>query len=145
MCYLRSPALAAHQTAEAMNIPALIQPELRECGYGHWAGRQISEIETDDPAGMAQWLSDPGACPHGGETLLSVLSRVSFWLDQQQGSDGVIVAITHASIVRAAIVCALGVPPLTFWRIDISPLSVSWLHRSHRPWTLSSANEQLVR
>jgi broad specificity phosphatase PhoE len=137
--------LAAHQTAEALNIPALIEPELRECNYGRWAGKPINDIETDDPAGLAQWLCDPAACPHGGETLLAVLGRVSCWLDEQQGSAGLIVAITHASIVRAAIVCALDAPPLAFWRIDISPMSVTWLHGGKHSWTLSSINESLPR
>jgi broad specificity phosphatase PhoE len=142
--YLRSPALAAQQTAEAMDINAMVEPELRECDYGRWAGQSINDIAASDRAGLSQWLGDPAACPHGGETLVSLLHRVASWLDQQQG-EGTIVAITHVSIVRAAIVGALDAPALAFWRIDISPLSVTWLSRSHRPWTLQSTNEELPR
>lgn len=141
--HLRSPALAAQQTAEALNVPALIETDLRECDYGRWAGRQLSVIATEDPAGLSQWLGDPNACPHGGETLVGVIRRASCWLNGQLDHTGVISAITHASFVRAAIICALGAPPLSFWRIDISPLSVTWLHRSKRSWTLSSTNERL--
>jgi len=143
--YLRSPALAALQTAEALNIPALIDAELREFDYGRWAGAPIDDIEANDPIGLAKWLSDPAACPHGGETLLAALARVSCWLDEQQGLTGLIVAITHASIVRAAIVHALGAPPLAFWRIDISPMSVTWLNRGKHSWTLASINDSLPR
>ena len=142
--YWRSPALAAQQTAEAMDIHALIEPELRECDYGRWAGMSINDIAASDRDGLSQWLNDPAARPHGGENLVAVLRRVAAWLDQQQG-DGLIVAITHVSIVRAAIVCALDAPSIAFWRIDISPLSVTWLSRSSRPWTLLSTNEELTR
>jgi broad specificity phosphatase PhoE len=142
--YLRSPAIAAQQTAEAMDIHALVESELRECDYGHWAGMSINDIAASDRDGLSQWLNDPTARPHGGEALVSLVRRVNNWLDQQQG-DGTVVAITHVSIVRAAIVCALDAPPLAFWRIDISPLSVTWLSRSSRPWTLSATNKELTR
>lgn len=141
--HLRSPALAAQQTAEALNVSALIEPDLRECDYGQWAGRQLSDIATEDPAGLSQWLADPDACPHGGETLRGVIRRAARWLDGQLDHAGVSVAITHASFVRAAIISALEAPPLSFWRVDISPLSITWLHRSERSWTLSSVNERL--
>jgi broad specificity phosphatase PhoE len=140
--YLRSPALAAQQTAEALDLPAGIEPELRECDYGCWVGRSINEVQTDDPEGAAQWLSNPSNCPHGGESMLALLRRVSTWLGTHDQS-GQVVAITHASIVRAAIVAALDAPPRAFWRIDVSPLSVTWLHRGVEPWTLSSANQRL--
>jgi broad specificity phosphatase PhoE len=46
-----------------------------------------------------------------------------------------IVAITHAPVIRAAIIHALGASPHVFSRIEIAPLSVVELRRSRRGWT----------
>ena len=140
---MRSPALAAQQTAEALGLPAESEPDLRECDYGRWAGRSIAAVHADDPAGMAQWFRDPASCPHGGEPLLTLLARIAAWLDSLRGQSNQIVAITPASVVRAAIVAALGAPPLSFWRIDISPLSVTKLSLNNELWTLVSTNQRL--
>ncbi|MCW6507947.1 histidine phosphatase family protein [Hyphomicrobiales bacterium BP6-180914] len=142
---LRSPALAAQQTAEALRLPAESESDLRECDYGRWAGRSLETVQADDPVGMAQWLRDPASCPHGGESLLALLARVAAWLDGLRGQSDQIVAITHASVVRAAIVAALGSPPPAFWRIDIAPLSVTKLTCNGILWTLVAANERLRR
>lgn len=136
-----SPALAARQTAEAMELSARIEPALRDCDYGTWAGRSFDNVQTADSEGTVLWLTDPSSRPHGGESLLGLLERVSAWLAVQDGS-GQVVAITHASVVRAAIVAALHAPPSAFWRIDIPPLSVTRLRRSGGLWTLVSVNQR---
>ncbi|AXL50421.1 phosphoglycerate mutase [Paraburkholderia caffeinilytica] len=46
-----------------------------------------------------------------------------------------VAAVTHAPVIRAAIVHALGVPPAVFPRIEIAPLSMVELRRSRRGWT----------
>lgn len=46
-----------------------------------------------------------------------------------------VVAVTHAPVIRAAIVHALGVSPAVFSRIEIAPLSIVELRRSRRGWT----------
>jgi broad specificity phosphatase PhoE len=133
-----SPALRARQTAEALQLGATVEPMLQDCDYGRWAGRSLDEVQAQEPDSVAQWLSDPEAAPHGGESLHTMMKRVAIWLDTQSGSPGRIVAVTHASIIRAAIVHALGAPPQSFWRIDVAPLSVTTLHRNDRRWSLSS-------
>lgn len=138
---LRSPALAARQTADAMVLPARVEPALRECDYGSWAGRSFEDVQTADPEGIAVWLTDPSSRPHGGESLLTLLDRVSAWLATQDEA-GKVVAITHASIVRAAIVAALQAPPRAFWRIDVLPLSATRLRRSATGWSLVSVNQR---
>jgi broad specificity phosphatase PhoE len=46
-----------------------------------------------------------------------------------------IVAVTHASVIRAAIIHALGASPAVFSRIEIAPMSIVELRRSSRGWT----------
>jgi broad specificity phosphatase PhoE len=47
------------------------------------------------------------------------------------------VAITHASVIRAAIVYALDAEPRSFWHINVAPLSLIGLSH-HGRWTLAS-------
>jgi broad specificity phosphatase PhoE len=53
-------------------------------------------------------------------------------------SEGATLAITHASIIRAAIVFALGSGPLAFWRIDVAPLSIARLSGREGRWNIAS-------
>jgi broad specificity phosphatase PhoE len=90
---------------------------------------------------MLQWLSDTAASPHGGESVEGLLARVTNWLNvagQQQGRK---VAVTHPAVIRAAIVVAIEANPLSFWRIDIAPLSVVELSSNGRRWTLRSIKD----
>jgi broad specificity phosphatase PhoE len=48
-CCWTSPELRARQTAEALGLSADIQPMLRECDYGRWAGKKFREIAADEP------------------------------------------------------------------------------------------------
>ena len=137
---LTSPALRARQTAEALQLAATVEPMLRDCDYGRWAGRSFDQVQAQEPAGLADWLQDPGTAPHGGETILSLIERVGAWLDAQSDVPGKTIAVTHASVVRAAVIYAIGAPPQTFWRIDIAPLSITSLSGTKGRWNLVSAN-----
>lgn len=138
-CIWTSPELRARQTAETLGLDATVQPALRECDYGGWKGCAFADVQARDPEGVAAWLCDPAATPHGGESLLSLMRRVAQWLDAEKAADRKAMLITHASIIRAAIVHALGAPPQSFWRIDIAPLSVTRLSGAHGRWNLASA------
>jgi broad specificity phosphatase PhoE len=136
--YLTSPALSAVQTAEALKLAATVEPMLRECDYGRWTGRALDEIQAEEPEAVAEWLRDPGAAPHGGESVLALIERMATWLDAQKATPGKIVAITHASAIRAAIVHAIEAGPRSFWRIDVAPLSLARLSANNGRWTLVS-------
>lgn len=138
-CVWTSPELRARQTAEALQLNATALPALRECDYGGWKGCAFTDVLARDPEGISAWLNDPAATPHGGESLLGLMQRVAQWLDAEQATGRSALLITHASIIRAAIVHALGAPPQSFWRIDIAPLSVTRLSGAHGRWNLVSA------
>ena len=138
-CVWTSPELRARQTAEALRLDAAAQPALRDCDYGSWKGCVFADVLARDPDGISAWLQDAAATPHGGESLVSLMRRVAQWLDAELAADRKAVVITHASIIRAAIVHALAAPPPSFWRIDIAPLSVTRLSGAHGRWNLTSA------
>jgi broad specificity phosphatase PhoE len=135
---LRSPALCAAQTAEGLGLDALIEPSLRDCDFGHWAGRALADIEAREPDSLAEWLSDPHAAPHGGESFAEVTKRVGIWMDGLPADAGTILGITHANIIRAAIVHALGVEPRAFPRIDVAPLARAKLSGAGGRWRFSA-------
>lgn len=132
---LRSPAACAEQTARLLGLAAETAPALDEADYGRWRGQRLSDIAAGEPDALARWLGEPDAAPHGGESVIAVIDRVGTWLDGLAGSSGTVVAITHASIMRAAMVHALGAPADAYFRIEIAPLSLLELRRSNRGWT----------
>ena len=140
-----SPARRAVETAEGLGLSARTEPRLDECDYGRWAGRTLAEVQQQDPEGVAQWLSDPSSAPHGGETLEDLMARVGHWLDSRREASGLVVAVTHASVIRAAIVLAIEATPRSFWRIDVAPLSLTRLSGSAGRWTLSGIGPLLAK
>jgi broad specificity phosphatase PhoE len=134
------PALRARQTAEALGLTAAVAPELDECDFGSWRGRTLSELHAADPDAVAAWMEDPAAAPHGGESLLALLERVRRWLSARAGDGERVVAVTHAGVIRAAVVCTLDAPPLAFWRLDVAPLSRTVLHAHDGRWTVRGVN-----
>lgn len=135
-----SPALRARETAAAAGLDAAIDPVLRECDFGSWGGRSLADVHEVDPDAASAWMTDPAACPHGGESLAALLARVGAWMDAQAAVDGRAIAVTHGGVVRAAVVHALGAPAASVWRIDVAPLSVTELHASDGRWTVSRVN-----
>ena len=134
------PALRARQTAEALGVRATVATGLDECDFGAWRGRTLAELDDEDPVAVAAWIEDPAAAPHGGESLLELLDRVGGWLEARAGDGGRVVAVTHAGVIRAAVVCALDAPPLSFWRLDVAPLSRTVLHAHDGRWTVRAVN-----
>ena len=135
---LTSPTRRATQTVAALGLEAAIEPLLRDCDYGSWTGRSLDEVQAQEPEALADWIKDPSAAPHGGESVVAMIARVSAWLEAQQAAAGTTVAVTHASVIRAAIVCALEAEPRSFWHIDIAPLSLTQLSGNGGRWTLVS-------
>jgi broad specificity phosphatase PhoE len=134
------PAVRARQTAEALGLNAAVAPELDECDFGAWRGRTLAELDDEDPVGVAAWIEDPTAAPHGGESLLALLHRVRGWLDARAADGERVVAVTHAGVIRAALVCALDAPAHAFWRFDVAPLSRTVLHAHDGRWTVRGVN-----
>lgn len=129
-----APERRARQTSRMLGLSATPAAELRECDYGGWCGRTMEEVQAGDPEGTLAWLTDPGAAPHGGESLESLAARVGRWMDEECTARET-VAVTHPSVIRAAIVHGLRTPVQLFWRFDIPPLTLVDL-RSHGVWTL---------
>jgi broad specificity phosphatase PhoE len=132
------------QTAQALGLAGEVDRELCDCDYGAWTGRELSQIESDEPDGLAAWLTNPDAAPHGGESLLKLIARISQWPEGQRDA-GSKLAITHSAVIRSVVLYALQAPPSAFWRIDIAPLSLTDLRFNGRAWTVRAAGCPLRR
>jgi broad specificity phosphatase PhoE len=124
---LTAPALAARETATALGLNVEVEPALRDCDHGRWRSLASKDVAEREPDAFAAWLGDPVAAAHGGESLAALIERVGAWLAQSLAREGATLVVTHASIVRAAIVNALGTGPSAFARIDVAPLSLARL------------------
>jgi broad specificity phosphatase PhoE len=129
-----SPALCARNTADALGFQAEVAAALADADYGQWRGRRLSEIATETPEALAAWTRDPDAAPPEGESFRAVLTRTGAWLDAfataGNAHHGDVIAVTHALVIRAAIIHTLAASPAMFTRIDIAPLSVVELRLS---------------
>ncbi len=132
-----SPTPRSRATGDALGYAPLVQPALRDCSMGRWRGLTLGEAMAREPAAVDAWLADPRSAPHGGEPLMSFISRVGGWLETRPVEDGsCIVAVTEPSVVRAALVYALRAQPSAYWNIDVRPLSTVTLAGRNGRWNL---------
>jgi broad specificity phosphatase PhoE len=133
---LTAPARAARETAAALGFDAEVEMALSDCDYGRWRGRASKDVAEREPDEFAAWLGDPAAAPHGGESLAVLIERVGAWLTQALARESATLAVTHASVVRAAIVNVLGASSSSFARIDVAPLSLARLSGHAGRWNI---------
>ncbi|TGQ64666.1 histidine phosphatase family protein [Mesorhizobium sp. M00.F.Ca.ET.186.01.1.1] len=131
-----APALRARQIAEALGLEASVEPLLADQDYGRWAGKSFDDVRGQQPEGIVAWLTDPDAAPHGGESLADVASRASKLMNGLIAERGHTVAVTHASVIRTAILHVLGAPLAASSKIDIEPLSITDFRSDGRRWVL---------
>jgi broad specificity phosphatase PhoE len=137
-----SPARRAVQTAEAAEWSPLVDSRLCALDLGSWGGRSLRSVQSSDPEGFLAWMTDPQARPHDGETVAELFERVRPLLDEwHSGPRDDLVAVTHGSVIRAAVTIAMDAPATSFWRVEASPASVTELHTRGSGWVLYRTNQ----
>ncbi len=131
-----SPALRALQTAQMLGFDATRAPSLRDCDYGRWTGKPLMSLHSEEPENLALWMSDPEASPHQGESLEQLCKRVAGWMNEEMPLGGHVVAVTHAAVIRAAILDVVKAPFASFWTIDVQPLGMVRMTHDGRRWSL---------
>lgn len=126
------------ETARALGLEPTLDPALADLDVGRWRGLELSGVPA---AELAAWLTEPGAAPHGGESVLDLLARVQQWLSLDRPCRTV--AVTHPAVVRAVVLAVLHGDPAAFWRIDVPPLSRTSLHQRDGRWTLRTVSAPL--
>ncbi|GAA3388868.1 histidine phosphatase family protein [Streptomyces roseoviridis] len=141
-----APSERCEQTARALLWDVVtVEPALRDMDMGRCAGRTLGEVAEREGDGLAVWTTDPEAVPHGGESVSQVCERVAVWLDGLPADAGRVLAVAEQSVVRAAVVGALGMPQALFWRIDVPPLAAVHLRGRNGRWNLRMGALSTVR
>ncbi|BCZ79850.1 histidine phosphatase family protein [Paraburkholderia terrae] len=130
---LSSPAACALETAQALGLVATTVPDLADADFGRWRGRRLLDVANEETDALDTWTRDPSSAPHGGESFDALTLRVGGWLDAFEYR-GTVIAVTHAGVIRAALMYVLQAPSAAFARIEVPPLSVVELQRSERGW-----------
>ncbi|MFE2066200.1 histidine phosphatase family protein [Streptomyces sp. NPDC059467] len=131
-----SPSVRCRETAAALGLDVSAELALSGLDAGRWRGRTLEEVGAAEPEALVQWLSDPGAAPHGGESVREFRARVVEWLDLTGRTTGRTVAVVEPEVVRAVVLHALGAPEAAFWRVDVPPLAATELTGGSGRWNL---------
>jgi len=129
-----------------LNIPFQVVQDLNEWNVGEWEGRAYIDIKAEQPELYGAWVRDPIVHkPPGGESIEDVYRRTSTKLDEliELHKGKRVVLVTHAGIIRSAIIKALQMDVRNFWRlvvpvgtvtrIDFSPSFASLQFMSVKP------------
>jgi broad specificity phosphatase PhoE len=134
-----SPLLRARSTAAAIGsvcgVDVEVDERLVELDYGEWDELSFADIPRD---ALARWHTDASMAPPGGESLEAVGARVrAFCTERVDGPT--VVAVSHVSPIKAAAIWALGVDPLTAWRmfLDLASITRVDVRPDHTPYLLT--------
>lgn len=131
-----SPSVRCRETAAALCLDASTESALAGLDAGRWRGRTLEEVGAAEPEALVRWLSDPGAEPHGGESVREFCARIAEWLDKAGTTAGRTIAVVEPEVVRAVVLHALGAPEAAFWRVDVPPLAATEVTGGPGRWKL---------
>ncbi|MFC4308878.1 histidine phosphatase family protein [Steroidobacter flavus] len=125
-----SPRRRAQQTAAAIcersQCELVTACDIDELDFGHWSGQTFNEL-AQDPA-WRRWNEQRAtAATPAGERIGDVQARVVRHLDRlrQTFPGRPMVLVTHAEVIRAALLHWLQAPVDAYRRLAISPASIS--------------------
>jgi len=113
----------ARETAEiagdALGLPSVAVPELREVALGEWEGRPVSEVARQFPTEYRARGLDMGRYrPPGGESFEDCSARVVPALHRLLASTrGDLVLVGHAGVNRLLLCHVLGMLPANLFRL----------------------------
>ena len=127
-----SPVQRCRETAAPLGArcglePALL-PAAEEVDFGAWTGSRFAVLE-EDPRWQAWNHSRDTAAAPGGESMAAVRQRVQALLEalRARHPEGRVALVSHAEIIRTAILQILGLPLQAYERLEVSPASISAL------------------
>ena len=125
-----SPLERARETAmpiaRAKKMPIRIDRGLLECDFGEWTGEKLKRLSKLPEWDVVQRHPSAFRFP-GGESFTELQARITGALARlvAQHPGRVIVAVSHADPIKAAVAHALGMPLDLFQRIVIGTASIT--------------------
>jgi ribonuclease H / adenosylcobalamin/alpha-ribazole phosphatase len=130
---MSSPLRRALQTAEvaaaALDLPMLVDEDLRETDFGAWEGLTFAEALARWPDLVAAWLADPSVAPPGGESFADTEIRVRHARDRllARMPRATILVVSHVTPIKTLVRLALQAPPIALHRMHLDSACLSEL------------------
>ncbi|MEO3842180.1 bifunctional RNase H/acid phosphatase [Streptomyces sp. B22F1] len=127
-----SPLRRCRETAEAaavrLGLEIRVEDGLREADFGAWEGLTFAEVRERHPDDLAAWLRSTKAAPSGGgESFAEVSRRVAVARDKllARYAGRTVLLVSHVTPIKTLVRLALGAPPESLYRMELSPAGVS--------------------
>ncbi|WP_344292867.1 histidine phosphatase family protein, partial [Streptomyces synnematoformans] len=127
-----SPLRRCRETADAvagrLGLDVRVDDGVREADFGAWEGLTFAEVQERHPGDLAAWLRSTKAAPTGdGESFAEVSRRVALSRDKilARYAGRTVLLVTHVTPVKTLVRLALGAPPESLFRMELSAASLS--------------------
>ena len=124
---LTSPMARCVETAQvlaaALGVSVRIDRGLREMDFGLWEEMTFDEVQHRYPDDLQRWKQSASASPTGSsETFAAVVDRMRTAAERFASSyaGASVVAVTHVTPLKALVADALGAPPSSLFRMELS-------------------------
>ncbi|WP_030859401.1 bifunctional RNase H/acid phosphatase [Streptomyces sp. NRRL S-37] len=127
-----SPLARTRETAgivaARLGLDVAVEDGLRETDFGAWEGLTFGEVRERHPDDLNAWLSSPDAEPTGGgESFAATAARVAATRDRLTAEyrGRTVLLVTHVTPIKTLVRLALGAPPESLFRMELSAASLS--------------------
>ncbi|MEU0840267.1 bifunctional RNase H/acid phosphatase [Streptomyces sp. NPDC005962] len=127
-----SPLKRCRETADAvaarLGLDVRVDEGLRETDFGAWEGLTFAEVRDRHPDDLDAWLASAKAAPTGGgESFATVARRVALSRDKliARHAGRTVLLVTHVTPIKTLTRLALGAPPESLFRMELSAASLS--------------------
>ncbi|MFB8174561.1 bifunctional RNase H/acid phosphatase [Streptomyces sp. NPDC055966] len=127
-----SPLARTRETAgivaERLGLDVTIEDGLRETDFGAWEGLTFGEVRERHPDDLTAWLADPEAHPTGGgESFAETATRIAAAQEKLVAAYAgrTVLLVSHVTPIKTFIRLALGAPPESLFRMELSAASLS--------------------
>ncbi|AWL38146.1 MULTISPECIES: bifunctional RNase H/acid phosphatase [Streptomyces] len=125
---LRRCRETAAAVADRLGLEVRIEEGLRETDFGAWEGLTFAEVRERFGSDLSAWLASPEVAPTGGgESFTEVAERVAATRDRLVAAYAgrTALLVTHVTPIKTLVRLALGAPPESLFRMELSPASLS--------------------
>ena len=144
-----SPRRRARHTAgiiaAARDTTVRIVPQMDDVDFGRWSGQTFEALMADPQWRRWNKYRRVSRTP-AGDSIRDVQERVlAHFHKLEQAFDGeTIVIVTHAEVIRSAVLLALQAPIDDYYRFEIGPASLTRLTVEGSQLRLDSVNERVA-
>jgi probable phosphoglycerate mutase len=127
-----SPLARTRETAAVvaarLGLDVTVEDGLRETDFGAWEGLTFAEVRERYPDDLNAWLASADAAPTGGgESFAHTGERIAATRDKLVAAYAgrTVLLVTHVTPIKTLVRLALGAPPESLFRMELSAASLS--------------------